>query len=278
MVSSGGVTIQKATIGLSNQNNTPVSRTIALPYGTSSSLVTSTQASMASLATSIASGKLIASSTNSTTTTLSAIPIARVCPQPLSSNNLVTISTSATLPGGATQDGGGVYITRTNSGHPLQQLAINLSTTGSSSTGGTNQFGQNLSAANKSNNKIRPNLNVVTHLNLPKINLPTQPARLLNFPGQQQQQQQQQHQFIMSGPASDVSHHLIEQQQQQQQQQQRLPTNSPRPSILRRREGERELMMPGNLPFEFGALFKKTRLVKTSFKGLPLLVLDFVKK
>ena len=248
MVSSGGVTIQKATIGLNNQNNIPVSRTIALPYGTSSSLVTSTQASMASLATSIASGKLIASSTNSTTTTLSAIPIARVCPQPLSSNNLVTISTSATLPGGSTQDGGGVYITRTNSGHPLQQLAINLSTTSSSS--GTNQFGQNLAAANNSNNKVRPNLNVVTHLNLPKINLPTQPARLLNFPGQQQQ-----HQFMMSGPASDVSHHLIEQQQQQQQQQQqRLPTNSPRPSILRRREGERELMMPGNLPLNLNFL------------------------
>ena len=225
MVSSGGVTIQKATIGLSGQS-TPVSvsRTIALPYGTSSSIVTSSQPTLASLATSIsASGKLIASSTSSTTT-LSAIPVARVCPQPLgsvSSNNLVTISTSGTLTGSNPQDG--VFITRTNAGHPLQQLAINLSTSGNG-----NQF-QN--SANNSNNKVRQNMNVVTHLNLPKINLPTQPARLINFQGQNQ--------FMLAGGPDAAQHHMMEQQQQ------RLPTNSPRPSILRRREGERELILPG---------------------------------
>lgn len=239
------MTIQKASIPVS-----AVSRTIALPYGTSSSIVTSSQSTMASLsqstmasiATSITTGKLIASSTTSTTT-LSAIPVARVCPQPLaavSSNNLVTISTSGTMTGGSSQDGSGVFITRTNTGLPLQQLAINLST-----SGGNNQFQQQQQqtqqqqqSATTNNSKVRPSMNVVTHLNLPKINLPTQPARLLNYPGQQ-------HQFMMSGPGGDISHHLMEQQQQQQQQ--RLPTNSPRPSILRRREGERELILAGKV-------------------------------
>ena len=245
MVSGGGVTIQKASIPVS-----AISRTIALPYGTSSSIVTSSQPTMASLsqstmasiATSITTGKLIASSTASTTT-LSAIPVARVCPQPLaavSSNNLVTISTSGTMTGGSSQDGGGVFITRTNTGLPLQQLAINLSTSGSN-----NQFQQQQhqqqqqqqqQSATTNNSKVRPNLNVVTHLNLPKINLPTQPARLLNFPGQQ-------HQFMMSGPGGEISHHHL----MEQQQQQRLPTNSPRPSILRRREGEREIILAGTL-------------------------------
>ena len=77
MVSSGGVTIQKATIGIAGQTGAPgsIGRTIALPYGTTSSIVTTSQQQQVS-------GKLIASSTTSTTT-LSAIPVARVCPQPL---------------------------------------------------------------------------------------------------------------------------------------------------------------------------------------------------
>jgi len=147
---------------------------------------------------------------------------------------------SGTMTGGSSQDGSRVFITRTNTGLPLQQLAINLST-----SGGNNQFQQQQQqtqqqqqSATTNNSKVRPSMNVVTHLNLPKINLPTQPARLLNYPGQQ-------HQFMMSGPGGDISHHLMEQQQQQQQQ--RLPTNSPRPSILRRREGERELILAGKV-------------------------------
>jgi hypothetical protein len=105
----------------------------------------------------------------------------------------------------------------------LQQLAINLSTSGNGS-----QFQPS------ANNKVRPNMNLVTHLNLPKISLPTQPARLINFQGQNQ--------FMLGGGPDAAQHHMMEQQQQQQ----RLPTNSPRPSILRRREGERELILPGN--------------------------------
>ena len=217
MVSSGGVTIQKATIGIAGQTGAPgsIGRTIALPYGTTSSIVTTSQQQEVS-------GKLIASSTTSTTT-LSAIPVARVCPQPLipasmSSNNVVTISTS----GAATHDGGGVLITRTT-GQPIHQQisAINLSTTGNG-----NQFQPPVSGSAMNNSgKMRPNAPV--NLNMPKIHLPMQPARLISFPGQQHQ-----HQFVLGN-----SDH--------QDQHQRLPTNSPRPSILRRREGERELVLPG---------------------------------
>jgi hypothetical protein len=59
MVSSGGVTIQKATIGIAGQTAPgSITRTIALPYGTTSSIVTTSQQQHqpTSLAT---SGKLV---------------------------------------------------------------------------------------------------------------------------------------------------------------------------------------------------------------------------
>jgi hypothetical protein len=78
---------------------------------------------------------------------------------------------------------------------PLQQQlsAINLSTTGNGS-----QFQPPASSASVTNNgsKVRPNVPPVS-LNLPKINLPMQPARLINFQGQGPQ-----HQFIFSNSES----------------------------------------------------------------------------
>ena len=198
MVSTAGVTIQKATTAPGS-----IARTIALPYGTTSSIVSTSQ-QPTPLPT---SGKLIASSTISTTT-LGAIPVARVCPQPLTTtHNLVNISTS-----GPAQQEGTVFITRTAG--PLQQQqvsAINLSTSANG-----NQFHP---VSGNNGNKVRSNM--------PKINLSMQPTtKLSHYKGQQQLESQHPDQH------------------------QRLPTNPPRPSILRRREGERELLIPGHFWFQ----------------------------
>lgn len=213
MVSTGGVTIQKATSAGHSGPGGVTRTTIALPYGTTSTIVTTAQLQQASsLAT---SGKFIASSTT-TTSTLSAIPVARVCPQPLaaavSTNSLVTLSSSGTTQ----QEGAGAFATRTTTGLLQQQQmsAINLSTSANRT-----QFHHVPTSTANIGNMIRPNMPV--SLNMPKINLPTQ-TRLINFQGQQP--------FESQHPDHRG-----------------LPTNSPRPSILRRREGERELVMPGQL-------------------------------
>jgi hypothetical protein len=211
-----GVTIQKTSIPVSQQHNIQQQqpRTISLPYG----------------ATQVAA---ISKPINQS------IPVARVCPQPLSSTtgagpNLVTITSTV---GGMTQgQQGSVYIARAASSLNQQGMAINL----------TNNQTLNLSKT--------------------KINLPTQPARLVNLPTQpntsqfQQQQQHQHQQHQLQQQQQQQQQHQQQQQQQQLQQQQqqqqqqhewenlgKLVPSSPRPSILRRREGERDNSMQGKI-------------------------------
>ncbi len=206
--SQAGVTIQKtgtAAVTVSQPGpggNLTQPRTISLPYGATQVAAISKPISQA-------------------------IPVARVVPQPLTSAtsggaggaNLVTITTTQAPPTGSiatvatgVPQPGSVYIARAGS-QTLQPVAINLTST---TVPGGSQQPPSISLTSK----IRG-----ATLTQQSISLPTQPARLVSLQQPAVQQQQQQQQQALEAGGHDMA---------------RLIPSSPRPSILRRREGDRD--------------------------------------
>lgn len=140
-----------------------------------------------------------------------AIPVARVCPQP----NVVTITTTTgNLVQGA---GNSVFIARTSSGSGGsggQPVAINLSSNQTLNLSKQNTLQQGGAA---------------------KISVPAgQQARLVNLPS-----------TAVSTLAQTVQQQAVDQDGG------KMVASSPsRPSILRRREGERDNAMPGTCHFD----------------------------
>ena len=142
-----------------------------------------------------------------------AIPVARVCPQP----NVVTITTTTgNLVQGA---GNSVFIARTSSGSGGsggQPVAINLS-------------------SNQTLNLSKQNTMQASGTSATKISVPAgQQARLVNLPSS-----------AVSTLAQTVQQQAVDQDGG------KMVASSPsRPSILRRREGERDNAMPGTCHFD----------------------------
>ena len=138
-----------------------------------------------------------------------AIPVARVCPQP----NVVTITTTTgNLVQGA---GNSVFIARTGSsgsgGSGGQPVAINLS-------------------SNQTLNLSKQNTMQASGTSATKISVPAgQQARLVNLPS----------------TAGSTLAQTVQQLAVDQDAGKMVASSPSRPSILRRREGERDTAMPG---------------------------------